>query len=341
MNTEKVTIIAEAGVNHNGELAIAKQLIDVAEKAGADYVKFQAFKADKLVSREAKKAEYQKKNIGDDDDNQYNMLSQLEIDREFHEKLQTYCNEKNIGFYSSPFDLDGIEMLHQIGMRVFKVPSGEITNLPYLRKLGELNCEIILSSGMSDLDEIAKALNVLEESGTGKDKITVLHCNTDYPTRFEDVNLLAMNTIGMELGVRIGYSDHTPGIEVPVAATALGAKVIEKHFTLDRSMKGPDHKASLEPDELGHMVGAIRNIEMALGDGVKKPSKSEIKNIPIARKSIHVARNLKKGHQLKQDDLIMLRPGDGISPMEVDQFTGRVLNSDLPEGHKLRIEDLE
>jgi N,N'-diacetyllegionaminate synthase len=269
------------------------------------------------------------------------MLRQLEIDRDFHEQLQTYCNEKSIGFLSSPFDEDGIEMLYQTGMRVFKVPSGEIINLPYLRKLGGLNCEVILSSGMSDLDEIATALNILEESGTGKDKITVLHCNTDYPTRFEDVNLRAMNTIGKELGVRIGYSDHTPGIEVPVAATALGAKVIEKHFTLDRSMKGPDHKASLEPDELGQMVRAIRNIEMALGDGVKKPSGSETKNIPIARKSIHIARNLKKGHHLEPGDLIMLRPGDGISPMEVDQITGRVLNSDLSEGHKLRTEDLE
>lgn len=341
MENDKVIIIAEAGVNHNGDLTIAKKLIDTAKTAGADYVKFQAFSADKLVSRKAKKAEYQKKNIGDDDDNQYNMLKQLEIDRGFHEKLQSYCMQQDIGFLSSPFDEEGMEMLYDIGMRLIKVPSGEITNLPYLRRLGNLDCEIILSSGMSNLEEIKKALKILGQSGADMDNITVLHCNTDYPTRFEDVNLKAMNTIAEHCDVRVGYSDHTPGIEVPVAAVTLGAMVIEKHFTLDRSMKGPDHKASLEPDELIAMVRSIRNIELALGDGIKKPSKSESKNIPIARKSIHLSKDLPKGHTLEPEDLEMLRPGDGISPMEVDQITGRVLTKDLRRGHKLMYKELE
>ena len=340
MSKHNVIVIAEAGVNHNGDIQLAKKLIDAAVDARADYVKFQAFKADKLVSRDAKKADYQKKNIGDNDDNQYNMLKQLEIDQRFHEILQSYCAEKGIGFLSSPFDTDGIEMLHKIGMKLFKVPSGEITNLPYLRKLGQLNKMIILSTGMSALEEIRTALEILVNSGTPKNKITILHCNTDYPTKFEDVNLLAMNTIGSELDVSVGYSDHTQGIEVPVAAVALGATVIEKHFTLDRTMKGPDHKASLEPDELIEMVQSIRNIEIALGSSEKKPSESERKNIPIARKSIYLARPVQAGQKLTPQDLIMLRPGDGLSPMKYDEIIGKTVTTDQPANHKLKLSDL-
>lgn len=337
---KNITIIAEAGVNHNGQMDIARKLIDAAADAGADFVKFQAFKADLLVSREARKADYQIKNIGNEDDRQYNMLKKLEIDETFHRHLMQYCEKRNIGFLSSPFDEQGIDMLYRLGIRTFKVPSGEITNLPYLEKLGALHCRVILSTGMADLSEIKHAIDVLVQFGTEKKQITVLHCNTDYPTKFEDVNLLAMSTIAKELSVESGYSDHTLGIEIPVAAAALGASVIEKHFTLCRNLEGPDHKASLEPSELTSMVHSIRHIEKALGSGVKKPSDSEKKNRDIVRKSVHLAKSLKKGDSVSADDIIMLRPGDGISPMSYKEILGRRLRRDLRKGHKLERSDL-
>jgi len=339
-SNKKITIIAEAGVNHNGQLALARQLVEVAADAGADFVKFQAFKADKLVSKDARKAGYQITNMNDGDDRQYEMLKKLEIDQKFHQELIEFAKEQSIGFLSSPFDVDGIDMLYEMGLRTFKVPSGEITNLPYLQKLAGLDCKIILSTGMATLEEIKKALEILESENLSRDKITVLHCNTDYPTRFEDVNLRAMNTIKEELEVSVGYSDHTPGIEVPIAAAALGADVIEKHYTLDRNMEGPDHKASLEPDELKQMIQSVRNIEKALGNGIKIPSESELKNKEIVRKSIHLAHSLPRGQKIKEEDLIMLRPGDGISPMDMNKVVGKQLLTELPKSHKLKFSDL-
>lgn len=339
-SNRNITIIAEAGVNHNGQMELARQLVDVAADAGADFVKFQAFSADRLVSREARKAGYQIENMADGDDRQYNMLKKLEIDQKFHEELKAHAEEKGIGFLSSPFDVQGIDMLYELGMTTFKVPSGEITNLPYLQKLAGLDCEVILSTGMATLQEIEKALEILVSKALTRDKITVLHCNTDYPTRFEDVNLLAMNTIRTQLKVMVGYSDHTPGIEVPIAAAALGARVIEKHYTLDRTMEGPDHMASLEPDELKKMVQSVRNIEKALGNGIKVPSQSELKNRKIVRKSIHLSRPLSHGQTITEEDLIMLRPGDGISPMEMNKVIGKQLVKNLPKSHKLKFSDL-
>lgn len=322
----KVIIIAEAGVNHNGDLEIAKKLIDVAVEAKVDYVKFQSFVAEKLVSPQAKKAEYQSKNIGGGDDSQFKMLKKLELSDENHKELIIYCDERGIKFFSTAFDTDGIDYLDSLNFDIFKIPSGEITNYPYLKRIAEKGKPVILSTGMANLVEIEAALNVLTENGVIKENITVLHCNTDYPTPMEDVNLKAMLTIGQTFGVQIGYSDHTLGIEVPTAAVALGAKVIEKHFTLDRNLPGPDHRASLEPIELKEMVSAIRNIEKAIsGNGKKEPSKSESKNIEIARKSIHLKRDLKKGDTLKEEDMIALRPGDGISPMEWENVVGEVL----------------
>ena len=339
-DNNKVTIIAEAGVNHNGRFDLAQELIQVAAEAGADFVKFQAFSADRLVSREARKAGYQIKNLNDGNDRQYDMLKKLEIDEAFHKDLKEYAEELNIEFLSSPFDEKGIEMLYELGLRIFKVPSGEITNLPYLELLSGLDCKVILSTGMADLEEIKQALNLLESNKLKRSDITVLHCNTDYPTKFADVNLRAMQTIREELGVSVGYSDHTPGIEVPIAATALGASVIEKHYTLDRTMEGPDHKASLEPGELREMIKSIRNIEQALGSSKKVPSDSELKNRDIVRKSIHLLHEKSGGETLERDDLIMLRPGDGISPMEIDMVIGQKLQENLQKGHKLKYTDL-
>lgn len=270
---DKVFIIAEAGINHNGKIELAYQLIDAAVEAGVDAVKFQTYKADKVISKYAEKAEYQLETTNSTE-SQLDMAKKLELSYDAFVELKKYCNNKEIVFLSSPFDLDSIDFLNQLGLETFKVPSGEITNLPYLRKLGALNKQVIMSTGMADLREVKDALDVLISSGTNKEKITIIHCNTEYPTPFEDVNLRTMLTIRDKLWVRVGYSDHTLGIEVPVAAVSLGAEVIEKHFTLDRNMEGPDHKASLEPDELKAMVQAIRNIEKALGDGVKRPSKS-------------------------------------------------------------------
>ncbi len=320
-------MIAEAGVNHNGSLELARKLIDIAVAAGADAVKFQTFKADRLVSKLAPKAEYQKQTTLDDE-SQLNMLRKLELDEAAHEELFAYCRHKGITFLSSPFDLQSIDLLNNLGLEIFKIPSGEITNLPYLRKIGALKREIILSTGMGGLGEIEHALDTLVAAGSVLEKIAVLHCNTDYPTSMADVNLRAMETIARAFGVRVGYSDHTLGIEVPIAAVSLGATIIEKHFTLDKQMEGPDHKASLEPQEFKAMVQAVRNIEKALGSGVKKPSVSEMRNRPIARKSIVAALDIRKGEPFSEDNLTVKRPGTGMSPMRWDELIGQNAGKD-------------
>ena len=327
MNNQSTIIIAEAGVNHNGSIELAKKLIDVAAEAGADFVKFQTFKAETLVTQTADKAEYQKE-ITDTDESQFEMIKKLELDRKTHEELIEYCKQKDIQFLSTPFDHDSIDLLDELNIPLFKIPSGEITNLPYLRHIGKMGKPIIMSTGMSTLDEVHNALNILIESGAEKEQITILHCNTEYPTPMKDVNLKAMLTIKDELGVNIGYSDHTLGIEVAISAVAMGATVIEKHFTLDRNMSGPDHAASLEPEELKAMVTAIRNIEKAMGDGIKKPSSSETKNISVARKSIVAKMSIKKGELFTEENLTVKRPGTGISPMGWDTVLGKVASSD-------------
>ena len=338
---QQVMIIAEAGVNHNGSLELAKKLVDAAAEAGVDYVKFQTFKAEKLVSTNAQKADYQKENTGDKTETQFQMLKKLELSKEDHESLMDYCKSKNLQFFSTAFDLDSLQYLADIGLTLVKIPSGEITNLPYLQKAAILFKKFILSTGMATMSEIKDAVNVFINAGISKSDITVLHCNTEYPTPMQDVNLLAMNRIGEELGVAIGYSDHTLGIEVPIAAVALGATIIEKHFTLDRNMEGPDHRASLEPAELKSMVSAIRNIETAVsGSGVKEPSESEMKNITVARKSIHIAKALEAGHQLEAADLVMKRPGTGISPMQMEKVIGKKTNKQLTADHLLTDDDL-
>ena len=324
----KVFIIAEAGVNHNGSLELAKKLIDVAAEAGADAAKFQTFRADKLVSKSAQKAEYQKQTTSVDE-SQFEMIKKLELDENAHRELIRHCKEKQIMFLSTPFDHDSIEMLNNFGMPIFKIPSGEITNLPYLRHIGRLGKEVILSTGMADLGEIEDALDVLMHEGVTKEKITVLHATTEYPCPIEEVNLRAMQTIRAAFGVKVGYSDHTQGIEVPIAAVALGACMIEKHFTLDRTMEGPDHKASLEPGELKAMVQAIRHISQALGNGIKKPSKSEEKNMAIARKSIVAIQPIKLGEPFNTDNISVKRPGNGISPMRWDEVLGKNARRDF------------
>ncbi len=327
---KKVFIIAEAGVNHNGSIDIAKKLIDVASEAGADAVKFQTFRAENLVTKKAKKANYQVETT-DSNESQFNMLKKFELDLEKHKQLISHCNQKQIIFLSSPFDIESTKLLYSLGLKTFKIPSGEITNLPYLRHIGKLNKNIIISTGMANLNEIKNALEVLINSGTKKDNITVLHANTEYPTPMEDVNLKAMITIGNTFKVRYGYSDHTSGIEVDIAAVAIGATCIEKHFTLDCNMEGPDHKASLEPDALKAMVKAIRNIEIALGDGIKKPSKSELPNIKIVRKSIVAKTPIKKGDILDRNNLSVKRPGDGINPMKWDEVIGTISKKNYNE----------
>lgn len=319
---QKTFIIAEAGVNHNGSLELAKKLCDVAAEAGADAIKFQTFKAGKIISKYAQKAEYQKQST-DASESQLEMIRKLELDPSDHEELFQYCTQKGIQFLSSPFDSESIDLLSSLGIEIFKIPSGEITNLPYLRKIGQLGKKVILSTGMANLGEIEDALDVLVSSSTPLEKITVLHCNTEYPTPMSDVNLRAMQTIGEAFKVKVGYSDHTLGIEVPVAAVAMGATVIEKHFTVDRGLEGPDHKASLEPDELRAMVRAIRNIERALGNGIKKPSPSEIKNKAIARKSIVAACEIREGDLFTKENLCIKRPGTGISPVRWDEVVGK------------------
>lgn len=328
---DKVLIIAEAGVNHNGSLEIAKRLVDEASSAGVDIIKFQTFKAEKLVSKAAKQAEYQKKNTGNGEETQYAMLKKLELSNEQHEELITYCNLKNIRFFSTAFDMDSIDYLHSLNLGLWKIPSGEITNYPYLKKIASYKEPIILSTGMCELTDIENAINVLVTNGVSKDTITVLHCNTEYPTPMKDVNLKAMLEIKEKFGVKIGYSDHTEGIEVPIAAVALGATVIEKHFTLDKNMEGPDHKASLEPSELKAMVKSIRNIEQALGTGHKTISESERKNIEIARKSIVAAKDIKEGEIFTEENLTVKRPGNGISPMEWENIIGKVAKRNFQE----------
>jgi len=318
----KTLIIAEAGVNHNGDLDLARRLVDVAAEAGADLVKFQTFSADRLVTSHAKKADYQNQTT-DADESQYTMIRRLELTRDMHEALIAHCNSCGIRFFSTGFDPESIDMLVDMGLEVFKIPSGEITNLPYLRHVGRYGKPVILSTGMATLGEIEAALEVLEQAGAPRDRITVLHCNTEYPTPMSDVNLRAMLTIRNAFDVAIGYSDHTSGIEVAIAAVALGATVIEKHFTLDRNLPGPDHKASLEPKELKAMVTAIRNIEQALGDGIKRPSASEAKNKPIVRKSLVAARAIQAGEVFSESNLMAKRPGTGLSAMSWDEVMGR------------------
>ncbi|WP_310438774.1 N-acetylneuraminate synthase [Sulfuricurvum sp.] len=325
-----IFVIAEAGVNHNGSITLAKQLIDVASDAGADAVKFQTFKADNLVSKTAQKADYQKQTT-DTSESQYEMLKKLELNTTAHHELIAYCNTKDILFLSTAFDHESITLLNNLGVNIFKIPSGEITNLPYLRHIGSLGKKIILSSGMANLGEIEAALEVLTKAGTPKELITVLHATTEYPCPIEEVNLRAMNTIATAFGVKSGYSDHTNGIEIPIAAAAMGASVIEKHFTLDREMEGPDHKASLEPYELKMMIQAIRNIENALGDGIKKATKSELKNMLIARKSIVASRTITKGELLSSENITIKRPGNGINPMRFDEMIGTTALKDYDE----------
>ena len=338
---KKTIIIAEAGVNHNGDIDTAKKLIDVASDAGADYVKFQTFKAERLVSPSAQKAKYQIKNDRNCDDSQLNMLKKLELSDSDHKELISYCKSKNINFFSTAFDDEGISYLSSLNFDMFKIPSGELTNYPYLRAIAKIGLPVILSTGMANLDEIEKSINVLVFYGIKKSEITVLHCNTEYPTPMTDVNLKAMLTIKEKLGVNTGYSDHTLGIEVPIAAVALGAKVIEKHFTLDRGLKGPDHKASLEPNELKDMVNGIRNIEKAIsGNGIKEPSLSEKKNIHIARKSIHLSRDIKAGSVITEKDIIPLRPGDGICAMNWENVIGQKVNTNLNKFTKLSWENI-
>ncbi|WP_312922344.1 N-acetylneuraminate synthase [Stutzerimonas nitrititolerans] len=322
-----VFIIAEAGVNHNGSMELAKQLVDVAVAAGADAVKFQTFKAANLVSKKAEKADYQKQTTSAEE-SQFDMIKKFELNEAAHHKLIAYCQEKGIEFLSTPFDHDSIELLHSLNLKTFKIPSGEITNLPYLRHIGRLNKDVILSTGMANLGEVEAAIDILIGAGTAHNKISILHANTEYPTPMRDVNLRAMQTIGQAFNLPYGYSDHTQGIEVPIAAVALGASVIEKHFTLDRNMEGPDHKASLEPDELTAMVQSIRNIELALGSQIKQPSPSETKNKLIARKSIVAKTAINKGEYLSKDNLCVKRPGTGISPMRWDELLGSVAQRD-------------
>jgi len=329
-------IIAESGINHNGDVVIAKEMVDLAAKAGADAVKFQTFKAEKMISKFAPKAEYQRKTT-DENESQFEMVKKLELDQCAHKELIGYCQVKSIIFLSTPFDLESIDLLDNLGLEMLKISSGEVTNLPYLRKIGGLKKKLILSTGMADLQEIGDALKILTGAGTPKENITVLHCNTEYPTPMKDVNLRAMLTIRDTFDVKVGYSDHTLGIEVPIAAVALGASVIEKHFTLDANMKGPDHKASLEPDSLRAMVEAIRNVEKMSGDGLKGPSPSELKNMPIVRKSIVAAKDIKKGECFSAANLAVKRPGTGISPMEWDEVVGQVVKNNFKEDEVIKL----
>jgi N,N'-diacetyllegionaminate synthase len=317
-----ILIIAEAGVNHNGDLALAKQLIDAAAEAGADLVKFQTFSADRLATRQAKKADYQSVTTGSAE-SQHQMLSCLELSANMHHELIAYCATRNIGFFSTGFDIESVNFLISLGINHFKIPSGEIINLPYLRHIGQFGKPVILSTGMSTMGDIEAAIDVLEQAGTTRSHITVLHCTTEYPTPMAEVNLRAMQSMQAAFGVAVGYSDHTAGIEVAIAAAALGATVIEKHFTLDKNFPGPDHKASLEPDELKGMVSAIRNIEVALGDSIKRLTPSEIRNRPVVRKSLVASKSIKLAEVLSAENITTKRPGTGISPMSWDAVMGR------------------
>ena len=321
-------IIAEAGVNHNGSIDNCIKLIKKAKEAGADYIKFQTFKTEFGITKQAQKANYQLTST-DEIESQFQMVKKLELSNSDHIEIINFCGRVGMNFSSTAFDIPSIDFLTEAGVDFLKIPSGEITNLPYLRHTASKKLPTILSTGMSTLEEVEKALQILEDSGMERNQITVLHCNTEYPTPIEDVNLGAMLTMKEELGVNIGYSDHTLGIEVPIAAVAMGATIIEKHFTLDREMNGPDHAASLEPEELKEMVLAIRNIEKAKGDGVKKPSNSEEKNISIMRKSIVASKEIKVGDEFTSDNLTVKRPGTGISPMQWDEVMGKVASKDF------------
>jgi N,N'-diacetyllegionaminate synthase len=325
--THRILIIAEAGVNHNGDLELAKQLIDVAAAAGADLVKFQTFNANRQVTRSAKKADYQTQTT-DSTESQHAMLLRLELTEAMHHQLIAHCATRNIGFFSTGFDIESVNLLVSLGQDYFKIPSGEITNLPYLCHIGQLGKAVILSTGMATLGEIEAAIDVLEQAGTPRSQLTVLHCTTEYPTPMSEVNLRAMQSIQAAFGVAVGYSDHTQGVEVAIAAVAMGATVIEKHFTLDRTLPGPDHQASLEPAELSAMVAAIRNIEAALGDGIKRLTPSEARNKPVARKSLVANRAIKAGEVFTAENLTAKRPGTGISPMRWDEVIGRVAGRD-------------
>jgi N,N'-diacetyllegionaminate synthase len=330
----RVFVIAEAGVNHNGSLELAKKLVDTAKNSGADCVKFQTFISKNIVSRNAVKASYQKKQI-EAEESQLDMLKKLELSFDEFVELNEYCKSKNIEFMSTAFDFDSIEFLDNLGLRTWKIPSGDVTNLPYLLKIAKFNKPVILSTGMSTMDDIKSAINILKDNGAGE--LTVLHCTTEYPTPFNDVNLKAMLTIKDEFDVKVGYSDHTRGIEVPIAAVALGATVIEKHFTLDINMEGPDHKASLEPDELKAMVYSIRNIESALGDGMKQLAESEKKNMVVTRKSIIAKKNIKVGEAFTEDNLTVKRPGNGISPMRWFDVIGKIASKNFEEDELIEL----
>ena len=330
-------IIAEAGVNHNGSIQMAKELIDAAKNCGVDYVKFQTTKGPEAVtSRFARMADYQKNNLREDE-SQLEMLRKILLKMDDFGELRDYCNEKDVKFLSTPFDLESVDYLAGLGMDYMKVPSGEITNLPYLRKIARIHIPVIMSTGMCSLGDVEAAMYVLTNNGLKESEISLLHCNTEYPTPFADVNLNAMLTLKQCFGVRVGYSDHTKGIEVPIAAVAMGAEIIEKHFTLDKNLPGPDHVASLEPQELKSMVDSIRNIEKALGNGLKKVSSSEQKNISIARKSIIAACEIKKGEVFTEDNLTVKRPGNGISPMKWDEVVGKIAKRDFVEDELIEI----
>ena len=334
--TSRILIIAEAGVNHNGDLELAKKLIDAAAEAGADLVKFQTFTADRLSTSTTKKAAYQTKTTNSRE-SQHEMLRRLELSPGVQKELISYCEKRKIGFFSTAFDIESVDLLLSFGQNHFKIPSGEITNLPYLRHIGQLGRPVILSTGMATMDEIGSAIQILENSGTPKKSITVLHCTTEYPTPMTEVNLRAMISIRDNFGVKVGYSDHTLGIEVAIAAVALGATVIEKHFTFDRNLPGPDHKASLEPSELKSMVTAIRNIEVALGDGVKRPTPSETKNIAVVRKSIIASKSIQLGEVFTTKNLTTKRPGTGISPMRFDEVLGKKARRNFAEDDLIEI----
>ena len=328
MNQTATTIIAEAGVNHNGSINTAKKMIDAAAGAEADLVKFQTFKAETLINKTAEKANYQK-DLTEQGESQFEMIKRLELNRAAHEELIQYCEQKNIQFLSTAFDHDSIDLLAELNIPFYKIPSGEITNLPYLRHVGRMDKPVVMSTGMATFEEVRAAMEVLLDAGVEKENLTILHCNTEYPTPMQDVNLRAMLTIRNELDVAVGYSDHTLGIEIPVAAVAMGATVIEKHFTLDRTLTGPDHAASLEPNELEAMVVAIRNIEKAMGEGVKKPSPSETKNIAVIRKSIVAKKDIKKGEVFSDSNLDIKRPGTGLTPMIWDELIGSRATKDF------------
>src|SRR6056300_576500 len=336
----KTIIIAEAGVNHNGDIEIAKKLNDVAAEAGADYIKLQTFKADNLVTEYAKKAEYQKNN-SEANETKYEMIKKLELTPEDHSILINHANLRSIKFLSTPFDVDSLNLLLSLNINLIKIPSGEITNYPYLKLIAKHNKKVILSTGMSLPDDIENALSVLIENGTDKKNITLLHCTSEYPAPFDEINLRAINSLRTTFNVDIGYSDHSEGIEVPIAAVALGACILEKHFTLDKNMDGPDHKASINPKELNQMIVGIRNIEKSLGDGIKKITKSEQKNIEIARRSFVAKFNIKKGELLTENNLCMKRPGNGISPMNLNKIIGTTATKDFAKDELITLKNHE